>query len=65
MKCDRRWWNDGRFALPELPPKDEQFCVPRAPWWACGFKPEDEIHFFEYRPDRNYLLSIRLPETWS
>jgi len=63
MKCDRRWWNDGRFELPEPPPKGEPFCVPQTPYWAGSFEPEDELRFVAYCPGRGYLLSIRLPES--
>jgi predicted glycosyl hydrolase (DUF1957 family) len=58
MKCDRKWWLDGRSALREryrwLPEPGEQFCVPRTRFLAKG-----DTMYVE-QPDGSWRLVDRL-----
>lgn len=55
MKCDRRWWNDGRLE------REQEACVAHT-LGLSAWRPHDHVLYAE--PDEAYAVRIVCMSTW-
>jgi hypothetical protein len=60
VKCDRRWYNDGRVSMEAGLSPFADFPIIQLPVLEYE-EPVDAVLFV---PGPSYLISIRLPESW-